>query len=262
MSSVGLDLTQWEKKELLVHKAWRPSQYGIEMHLLRIHKLVDAVQPRHVLIDPITNLVTGSDHREVYSMLMRLMDYLKSQKITCIFTSLTRNADEWEQTDIGISSLIDTWILCRDLELNGERNRCVYVLKSRGMAHSNQIREFVMSRDGIRLVAPYIGSGLVLTGSSRVAQEAKEKADALLRSQDTERRQAALDRKRSTLRAQIEALKLEFASEELELERIIQEQRIGQRQVEQERLVMNRIRTGTREPTADSKAAEAVGGSK
>ena len=262
MSSVGLDLAQWEKKELLVHKTWRPSQYGIEMHLLRIHKLIDTIQPRHVVIDPITNLVTGSEHREVYSMLMRLMDYLKSQKITCIFTSLTKTSDEWEQTDIGISSLIDTWILCRDLELNGERNRCVYVLKSRGMAHSNQIREFFMSREGIRLVAPYIGSGLVLTGSSRMAQEAKEKADALLRSQDTERRQAALDRKRSTLQAQIEALKLEFASEELELERIIQEQRIGQRQVEQERLVMNRIRTGTREQAADSKTAETAGGLK
>ena len=147
-----------------------------------------------MVIDPITNLITGSAQKEVYSMLIRLMDYLKGRKITSVFTNLTVNSDELEQTDIGISSLTDTWILCRDLELNGERNRCVYVLKSRGMAHSNQIREFVMSREGIRLVPPYIGSGVVLTGSSRMAQEAKEKAEALVRSQEIEQRQEALER--------------------------------------------------------------------
>jgi circadian clock protein KaiC len=154
MESVGLDLKQWRDQGLLVHEAWRPSQYGIELHLLRIHKLIETVKPQHVVIDPITNLITGSQQKEVYSMLVRLMDYLKGKNITSIFTNLNADSDKLEQTDIGISSLTDTWILCRDLELNGERNRCVYILKSRGMHHSNQIREFVMTREGIHLVSP------------------------------------------------------------------------------------------------------------
>jgi circadian clock protein KaiC len=262
MSSVGLDLSQWVEKGLLVHEAWRPSQYGIEMHLLRIHKLIDAVKPQHVIIDPITNLVTGSAQKEVYSMLMRLMDYLKGRKITAIFTNLTTDSEDLEQTDIGISSLTDTWILCRDLELNGERNRCVYILKSRGMAHSNQVREFVMSREGIRLVPPYVGAGVVLTGSSRVAQEAKEKADALIRFQEIEQRQEALERKRSALDAQIKVLKLDFAAEELELERMIKQQQSREKQLNLERDAMNRIRSGAAEQKIDSAFAKSAGDSK
>jgi circadian clock protein KaiC len=244
MRSVGLNLDQWKDKGLLVHEAWRPSQYGIEMHLLRIHKLVETVKPRHVVIDPITNLVTSSAQKEVYSMLMRLMDYLKSRQITAVFTNLTTDSDELERTEMGISSLTDTWILCRDLELNGERNRCVYILKSRGMSHSNQVREFIMSGDGIRLVPPYIGAGQVLTGSSRVAQEAREKADTLVRSQEIEKRQEALERKRCALEAQIKVLQTEFSAEELELERIISQQQSREHQLQLERDDMNRVRSG------------------
>ena len=262
MKSVGLDLRASLDNGMLVHEAWRPSQYGIEMHLLRIHKLVETAQPRHVVIDPITNLVTGSAQKEVYSMLMRLMDYLKSRQITAIFTNLTTDSNELEQTDIGISSLTDTWILCRDLELNGERNRCVYILKSRGMAHSNQVREFLMSREGIRLIAPYIGAGLVLTGSSRAAQEAKEKADALLRAQEIERKQADLERKRTALEAQVKELRAEFIGEELELERIISQQRTREKQLEIERDAMNRMRLGGSEKTTDFEVARAAGDKK
>jgi circadian clock protein KaiC len=262
MTSVGLDLNQWVGKGLLIHEAWRPSQYGIEMHLLRIHKLIDAVMPRHVIIDPITNLITGSAQKEVYSMLIRLMDYLKGRQITAMFTNLTINSDELEQTDIGISSLTDTWILCRDLEMNGERNRCVYILKSRGMPHSNQVREFVMTREGIRLVPPYIGSGVVLTGSSRVAQEAKEKSDALVQSQEIERRREALERKRTALDAQMNVLKMEFAAEEQELERILKQRQSLEKQLERERDAMNRMRMGALEQTVDSALAKGAGDAK
>jgi circadian clock protein KaiC len=247
MKSVGIELKEWVDKGLLIHEAWRPSQYGIEMHLLRIHKLIDTVKPQHVIVDPITNLITGSAQRDVYSMLMRLMDYLKSRKITAVFTNLTIDSDKLEQTDIGISSLCDTWILCRDLELNGERNRCVYILKSRGMAHSNQIREFVMSPEGIRLVPPYIGSGVVLTGSSRVAQEAKEKAEALIRSQEIDQKKETLERKRAALEAQIKVLKMDFSAEELELERIIKQRESREKELEVGRSAMNRIRSGNQE---------------
>ena len=160
---------------MLRFEAWRPTQSGLEMHLLRIHKLIEEFEPEVVIIDPVSNLMMGNVH-EVNSMLMRLMDFLKTRQITALFTSLTEGSQkEFEQTEVGISSLIDTWILVRDIELNGERNRCIYVLKSRGMAHSNQVREFVMSRKGIRLLPVYIGAGIVLTGSARLNQEAREK---------------------------------------------------------------------------------------
>lgn len=262
MASIGIDLNQCRKNGLLVHEAWRPSQYGIEMHLLRIHKLIEKVNPKHVIVDPITNLVTGSAQKEVYSMLVRLMDYLKERKITTIFTNLTQGGGQSEQTDIGISSLTDTWILTRDLELNGERNRCLYVLKSRGMAHSNQIREFVMSREGIQLVPPYVGSGFVLTGSSRVAQEAKESAEKLVRNQEIEQRQQVLERKRKALEAQIMALKAEFAGEEIELERAISEQQNRENQMELDRGAMSRLRLGSSDRSRVAKGAKSAGGVK
>jgi circadian clock protein KaiC len=215
-----------------------------------------------VIIDPITNLVTGSAQKEVYSMLIRLMDYLKNRKITALLTNLTNDGEALENTDIGVSSLTDTWILCRDLELNGERNRCVYVLKSRGMSHSNQVREFVMSREGIRLIPPYVGSGVVLTGSSRVAQEAKEKAEALIRSEEIEKKQQALERKRSALEAQMKVLKMDFDAEEQDLERMIRQQQDREKQLELEREDMNRIRLGTTETTTDSAIAKSAGGSR
>ncbi len=179
----------------MFHEAWRPTQFGIEMHLLRIHKLIEQVKPQAVIVDPITNLISSSTEKEVYSMLLRLIDIMKSAGITAVFVSLTGGGETLEGTNVGISSLTDTWILLRDIELNGERNRVLYVLKSRGMAHSNQLREFRMGSDGIQLIPAYIGAGGVLTGSSRVAQEAKEKADALARQQEVERKQQHFARK-------------------------------------------------------------------
>jgi circadian clock protein KaiC len=259
MRSVGLDLKHWAEKGLLFHEAWRTTEYGIEMHLLRIHKLVEAAQPRHVVIDPITTLVSGGAQHEVYSMLVRLMDYLKGRNITSVFTNLTEAGNPLEQTGIGISSLADTWILCRDQELNGERNRCIYVLKSRGMAHSNQLREFVLSREGIRLISPYVGPGVVLTGTSRAAQEAKEAAEALVRSQEIDRRQETLERKRSALEAQIKMLQMNFAAEELELEQTIKQQQSREKRLQAERDSMYRVRMGDSEPESDSALATGAG---
>jgi circadian clock protein KaiC len=223
MSSVGLDLDQWAKKGLLAHEAWRPTQFGIEMHLLRIHKLIEKVKPQCVVIDPITNLLNGSSDKEVYSMLMRLLDFLKVSGITAVFVSLTSGGDNMEQTTVGISSLTDTWILLRDLELNGERNRCLYVLKSRGMAHSNQLREFVITDHGIKLLPVYIGPGGVLTGSSRVTQESAERAEALQKQQEIERKQLDATRKRLTIQAQVTALQAELDAVEKEEKTLTQE---------------------------------------
>jgi circadian clock protein KaiC len=230
MNSVGIDLDPWSKKGLLTHEAWRPTQFGMEMHLLRIHKLIEKVQPHCVVIDPITNLMNGSTDKEVYSMLMRLLDFLKVAGITAIFISLTSGSTELEQTTVGISSLTDTWILLRDLELNGERNRCLYVLKSRGMAHSNQLREFVITGQGLRLLPVYIGPGGVLTGSSRVTQESAERAKAVQKQQEIERKQQDAARKRLAIQAQVTALQAELDAVEKEEKTLNREEKDREKQ--------------------------------
>lgn len=221
--SVGIDLKSYAKKDLLFHQAWRPTQYGMEMHLLRIHKLVDAMRPRAVIVDPISNLIGSSTQNDVHSMLMRLVDFLKARGITALFMNLSKGGGHLEATEEQISSVIDTWILLRDVEQNGERNRCIYVLKSRGMAHSNQLREFVITGHGIRLLPAYIGAGQVFTGSARLAQEARDAAEALARKQTIERRQNELKVKRQDLQVRIQNLRAEYEAEEKEMELLIQQ---------------------------------------
>jgi circadian clock protein KaiC len=242
MKSVGIDLNHWAEKGLLTHEAWRPTQFGVEMHLLRIHKFIEKAKPKCVVIDPITNLLNGSSEKEVYSMLMRLLDFLKVSGITAVFVSLTSGGDSMEQTTVGISSLTDTWILLRDLELNGERNRCIYVLKSRGMAHSNQLREFVMTSKGIRLLPVYIGPGGVLTGSSRVSQESRERAEAAEQQQEVERKQQEAERKRLALQAQVTALQAELAAIEKDEKTLNREDkaREAQQKLDQQTLAKSR----------------------
>jgi len=141
-------------------------------------------------------------------------------------------------TEISISSLMDTWLLLRDIELNGERNRGMYVLKSRGMAHSNQIREFVLTSKGIRLLKVYLGGERVLTGSARVAQEAKEKAEALERAQRSELTAVELEHKRKSMEAKIAAMRAEFEAEKQEAAKLISqdERRLGR--IEADRVAM------------------------
>jgi circadian clock protein KaiC len=213
MRSVGINLEPYVKKGLLRLEAWRPTQSGLEMHLLRIHKLVERYDPAIVIVDPVTNLMVGNRH-EIHAMLMRLLDFLKARQITAFFTALTQGGQALERTEVQISSLIDTWLLVRDVELNGERNRCLYVLKSRGMANSNQVREFVMTRNGIRLLPVYVGAGTVLTGSARFSQEARENAEEMLRLHEAKEKGKALEAKRKALEARIAALRAEFAEEE------------------------------------------------
>ncbi len=222
--SVGIDLEPSLRSGNFSYHAWRPTQYGMEMHLLRIHKLVEEVNPQIVVIDPITNLIASGGRKEVHSMLMRLLDMLKERQITALFTSLTQPDGNLEKTEVGISSLMDTWILLRDVELNGERNRCMYVLKSRGMAHSNQVREFLLTSHGIKLLPAYVGDGGVLTGSSRVAQEARDQAETMNRDFAVQRRRQELDHKRSVIEAQIKALQAELAVEENQIQQQLREE--------------------------------------
>lgn len=244
MRSVGLDLSKHLKKGLLRFEAWRPTQSGLEMHLLQIHKLIESFKPEVVVIDPISNLMIGNDY-EVRSMLMRLIDFLKMRQITAMFTALIAGSQkDFEQTEVGVSSLTDTWILVRDLELNGERNRCVYVLKSRGMAHSNQVREFVLSRRGIRLLPVYVGAGTVLTGSARLSQEARETADAMARQQTAEEKLRSRDRRRKAVEAQIAALRAELSVDETESNLLASEELKNEQRLEQDIVDRSALRGG------------------
>jgi circadian clock protein KaiC len=223
MRSIGIDLAPWVKKGLLRFDATRPTFHGLEMHLLRMHKLAAETNAKIVVVDPITSYISLGDTLEVKSMLTRLIDFFKAHQVTALFTSLTEGGNAVEQSEVGISSLIDTWILLRSIERNGERNRGIWVLKSRGMSHSNQIREFVFTDRGIELLDVYLGSAGVLTGTARAAQEAKDKAKALLHHQELELKQRNLDRRKKALEAKIIALRAEFEAEKEELERDILE---------------------------------------
>jgi len=214
MRSIGIDLDKWIKKGLLRHVASRPTLHGLEMHLAHVHKNVKDFDPHVVIIDPISNLSSSGSQADAEAMLLRLVDFLKARGTTAMLVNLTTGRNALEATDVGVSSIIDTWLLVRDIELGGERNRGMYVLKSRGMKHSNQIREFLMTSEGIKLEEVYVGPEGVLTGSMRAAQEEREKAAALAREQEFERKQRELDARRAALEAQIAALRAEFQSVE------------------------------------------------
>jgi circadian clock protein KaiC len=211
MKSIGLDLRKHVDKGLLSFQAWRPSSYSLEMHLVRIHKFIEQFKPDVVIVDPITNLTNvAGETAEVTSVLTRLIDFLKMKQITAMFTSLTSAGPISEVSEVGISSLIDTWLLVRDLESNGERNRALYVIKSRGMAHSNQVREFLITSRGVQLVPAYLGVKGVLTGTSRVIQETEEAATRQSIERELERKRFNLEAKRKAMEAQIAVLRAEY----------------------------------------------------
>jgi len=242
MRSIGLNLEQWTRKDLLRFHSSRATFHGLEMHLAIIHKIVQEFQPRVVVIDPIGSLIQAGNRRDAHTMLIRLIDFLKQRQVTAFLTNLTSGGDALEKTDVEISSIVDTWLFMRDIELDGERNRALYVLKSRGMAHSNQLREFLLTPQGIDLLDVYVGPEGVLTGSSRLSQEAREQAAALARQQDGERTERERARKRQALEARIAALRKEFEMEEEESETASTQEVLRERAIRETRNAMARSR--------------------
>jgi circadian clock protein KaiC len=247
MRSIGIDLQPWIEKGLLLFHASRPTLHGLEAHLVTIHKLITEFKPRLVIVDPLSNFTSAGSSKEVNAMLLRLVDFLKAEKITAFFTALTSGGNPLERTEVEVSSLIDTWLLLRDIELGGERNRGLYVLKSRGMAHSNQIREFRLTERGIDLLEVYNGTEGVLTVSTRAAQEAREKASRLARKQEMERKNRELERRRTALEAQIAALRTEFDAVEEEAKLIAAQDEEQEDVLNRDRSEMNRRRGGNSE---------------
>jgi circadian clock protein KaiC len=242
MRSIGIDLQQWVDKGILQFHAARPSYGGIEEILLVAHKHISSFQPSVVVVDPITNLLMVSTLNEARSMLTRLVDFLKTQVITAVFTSLTAPGGSLEASEADISSLMDTWLLLKAIEVGGERNRALYVLKSRGMEHSNQIREFVLTNDGLQMLDVYLGPEGVLTGSARVSQEGREKAVVTFRHQEEEARRRELGRKREIFEARMTLLRAEFEVEEEIIKQNISESKLLAEEVLQDRGQMVRSR--------------------
>ena len=228
VASIGIQLAPWVESGLLQIRAARPTAFGLEAHLNEAHQAVRQFRPQVVIVDPVSNLTTSGTSSDVQAMLTRFMDYLKGEMITSFFTFLA--GDGSEATDIGISSMIDTWLLLRDVEIGGERNRVVYVLKSRGMAHSNQVREFRFTSSGIQLVPAYVGPEGVLTGSARLTQEARDRASRAARTEDIGRLERELARRRERLEAQIQDLRRAFVSEEEELAEQLRQRHAGENQ--------------------------------
>lgn len=220
MKSIGIDLQVHVDKGNLEFYASRPTLYGLEMHLVAIHKAIRKFKPDVVVLDPITNLITIGSVSEVKTMLVRLIDFLQAEQITVMFTALTLNTVINEQTDEGVSSLVDAWLLIRDIENNGERNRGLYIMKSRGMKHSNQIREFVITDDGLDLIDVFLSEDGILTGSAREAKLLLEQTGEVIHAQAISRKDRELLRKRKVLESKIDSLRTEYESAEEELNKV------------------------------------------
>ncbi|WCT10207.1 circadian clock protein KaiC [Mucilaginibacter jinjuensis] len=242
MRSIGMDLQNHIDKGLLQFYASRPTLYGLEMHLVAIHKAIKKFKPKVVILDPITNLITVGSVSEVKSMLVRLIDFLQEEQITVMFTALSLNTVVSEQTDEGVSSLVDAWLLIRDIELNGERNRGLYIMKSRGMKHSNQVREFLISDKGLDLIDVYVGPDGILTGSAREAQILLEETGQVLHTHSIGFKDQELLRKRKVLESKIESLRSEFESTEAELNKTYVEEAIKQDVLQQNRQKLTSLR--------------------
>jgi circadian clock protein KaiC len=240
--SIGLRLETLVKRDLLRFHSARPTLYGLEMHLATMFKEIALFQPHVVIVDPITSLMDSGTDSESKGMVTRLIDYLKGGQVTSLFTSLTRGGHALQQSEMAMSSLMDSWLLLQDFEGNGERNRVLYVLKARGMAHSNQIREFLISNRGVDLVDAYIGPSGVLTGSARVAQNALEKAGMLASHQEAARRKRELEHKRAALERQISGLRSEHEASAEELRQIDEQVGTQTRLLTTERTELGRLR--------------------
>jgi len=251
MHSIGMNLEKHIAKGLLKFHASRPTLYGLEMHLVMIYKLIKQFKPAAIVLDPISNLITVGSVGEVKSILTRLIDFLQSEQVTVMFTALTMNTIVNDQTDEGVSSLVDSWILLRDIELNGERNRGLYIIKSRGIKHSNQVREFVISNEGLRLEDVYLGPEGILTGSAREAHKLQKQMEDILSKHALGRKDKEIERKAQELQARIATLNFEFESikEALKNDSIEEElrQEVLQQNVDKETLFRDNKSGGGRE---------------
>jgi circadian clock protein KaiC len=241
MASVGIDLKRWVEAGLLQFHCFRPSLLGLEAHLFSMQKLVSEFDPSIVVKDPVSDLMRAGPASEVSAMLTRQVDFLKARGVTVMFTFLHSAADV-ANADAQMASLVDTLLLLKTMDGNGEHNRVLSVLKSRGMAHSNQIREFLLTSQGIELADVYVGPQGVLTGSARQAQEALEVSDGTARLEDLEQRRVNLERRRESVEAQTANLWREFEDEADVVARLLSHGSTGAEDRADQRVEQGRLR--------------------
>jgi circadian clock protein KaiC len=244
MRSVGIDLRPHLKSGLLKFEAARPSLYGFEMHLARMHRDIEQFKPSAIIVDPISAFRGPST--EIHATLVRLADICKTRGITAIFTSLSAVDEQMSESERSVSSLMDTWISLRDIEADGERNRILHLLKSRGMSHSQQIREYELTNDGIHMTEPYLGPEGVLTGAARMAQEAREREAEREQLELTEQRKRQIARRRDALERQIAEMRAALDAEEDEVSKVVEHQNTRKDSAASDRAAMARKRGGNR----------------
>jgi circadian clock protein KaiC len=243
MASVSLDLAGWVDRGLLHFYCERPTTQGLEGHLATMQRQVERIAPTLVVIDPVSSLSRGTSKGDVSAMLTRQIHYLKSAGITAVMTSLTEGGNDLEHTELSISSLVDTWLLTITMQDSGERNRGLYVLKSRGMAHSNQIREFLLSSEGVSLVPVYMGPDGVLTGSARAAAEAVETGIRLGAEQESSQLSEAMELRRKAVETHVTSMWADFEAEESRAARQLTASKKGKEDLRAARLEQGRQRT-------------------
>ncbi|HKY31033.1 MAG TPA: circadian clock protein KaiC [Candidatus Polarisedimenticolia bacterium] len=248
MRSIGMDLERHHERGLLHMLTARPTLHGLESHLAVAHRQVREVRPAAVVVDPLTSLLAAGSAADVESLVLRLIDFHKSLGITTLFTALSPHGGAPETSVLGVSSLIDTWILLKDIELSGERNRTLHILKSRGMAHSNQVKEFLITEAGLRLLDPYLGpEGTLLTGSARLVMEARERSEEQRAAGEHQKERRRRERRIGLLRARLGALQAELRSGSEELDEL-------------DRMETNRLRRATEDRAAMAKSRHETGG--
>jgi circadian clock protein KaiC len=226
MRSIGVDLGRWIARGLLQFHATRPTTLGVEMHLVTMYSAIRRFDPAAAVIDPATSMLNVAEQTETKNMILRIVDFLKSRQMTTLLTTLTEAGDSAEQSGLYISSLVDAWLVLREIENSGERNRGIHILKARGTAHSNQIREFLLTSHGIELRDVYLGAEGMLMGSARATQEAKDAAAAELLAREVENQRILRERKRRALQAQIASLEAELEWETKESQRLSEQQEL------------------------------------
>ena len=242
MRSIGIHLEPFIKKGLLTVLPSRPTAHGLEMHLVSMHKAIERLKPDVVLVDPITNLINVGTDLETTSMMTRLIDSLKLRGTTAFFTSLTSGDSYLEQSEVGISSLVDTWLILQVVRSGGERNRTLTIIKSRGMAHSNQTSEYRLTGSGLEIVDTYLGAADVLTGSARLAREAEDAAALAAGADEIARKQAERERRRKALERQIQEFRAQFEAGDAAMQSDIREAERRRDVLLAERTAMGRSR--------------------
>jgi circadian clock protein KaiC len=225
MSSIGLDIDKFIKSGVLKFYASRPTLQNLELHLISIRKIIESFRPEIIVLDPVTNLMSEAINSEIRQMLAQFVDYLKGQNITTLFTAaITLETIKNNPSDEGISAMMDTWILVRDIETNGERNRGMYVLKSRGMAHSTQVREFSITDHGIVILPTFIGENGVLTGSAKLEHVHKLEEQKKYQERKVRKKEDVIEKRRLMMEENIKQLKISYEKDLEELKQIQAEQ--------------------------------------